>query len=36
MYDRDRRCTNPIGVEDDLARTGGRLRVAPVVCPSGT
>lgn len=36
IYDPDRRCSNPSALENDLARGGGRLRVAAVVCPRGT
>jgi hypothetical protein len=36
VYDPLRRCTNPTALEDDLARSEGRLRVAAVVCPRGT
>lgn len=36
VYDPARRCTNPSALEDDLAASDGRLRVAAVVCPKGT
>jgi len=36
IYDPTRRCTNPSALEDDLARSGGPLKVAAVVCPRGT
>jgi hypothetical protein len=35
VYDPDRRCSNPSALESDLAASGGRLRVAAVVCPTG-
>jgi hypothetical protein len=36
IYDPARRCTNPTALEDDLAHSGGHLKVAAVVCPRGT
>jgi REase_DpnII-MboI len=36
VYDPDGRCTNPSALEDDLAKSEGRLRVSVVVCPRGT
>lgn len=36
VYDPSRRCANPNALEDDLAQSDGRLRVAAVVCPRGT
>ena len=36
VYDPLRRCTNPDALENDLAQSDGRLRVAAVVCPRGT
>ncbi len=36
VYDPLRRCLNPSALEHDLANCGGRLRIAPVVCPRGT
>jgi hypothetical protein len=36
VYDPDHRCPNPAAIENDLARTDGRLRVTAVVCPRGT
>lgn len=36
VYDPSRRCANPNALENDLAQSNGRLRVAAVVCPRGT
>lgn len=36
VYDPGRRCQNPSALESDLAASEGRLRVAAVVCPTGT
>lgn len=35
IYDPDRRCGNPNALENDLARSDGRLHVTAVVCPHG-
>jgi hypothetical protein len=36
IYDPARLCTNPSALEDDLAHSGGHLKVTAVVCPRGT
>lgn len=36
VYDPSRRCSNPNALENDVAQSDGRLRVAAVVCPRGT
>lgn len=36
VYDPDRICPNPAALENDLEQSGAPLRVAVVVCPSGT
>ncbi|WP_411034748.1 hypothetical protein [Shinella sp. BYT-45] len=33
IYDPDRHCTNPRGIETDVEKTGNRLNVKVVVCP---
>lgn len=33
VFDPERRCTNPKGIESDVENSGGRLKVRVVVCP---